>query len=110
MVEAKVNHDTQFYRIKGGVGVPLLPLLPPPPPSPITFETVDEILLGDLREKISRERSGQSVSLLHHLKQGLLPLEHLVEMFSPLTKSTPPPRGFSSLTFNRDKILKRNFD
>ena len=33
VVEAKVNHDTQFYRIKGGVGVP--------PPSPIT---VDEIL------------------------------------------------------------------
>ena len=33
MVQAKVNHDTQFYRIKGGVGVP--------PPSPIT---VDEIL------------------------------------------------------------------
>ena len=29
--------------------------------------------LGDLREKISRERSGQSVSLLNHLKQGLLP-------------------------------------
>ena len=39
VVEAlKVNHDTQFYRIKGGVGVP------PPPPSPITFERVDEIL------------------------------------------------------------------
>ena len=26
--EAKVNHDTKFYRIKGGGGVPL----PPPPP------------------------------------------------------------------------------
>ena len=36
------NHDTQFYRIKGGVGVPPPP--PPPPPSPITFEIVDEIL------------------------------------------------------------------
>ena len=40
-VEAKVNHDTQFYTIKGRVGVPPPPLLPP---SPITFETVDEIL------------------------------------------------------------------
>ena len=30
-------------------------------------------VLGDLREKFSRERSGQSVSLLNHLKQGLLP-------------------------------------
>ena len=29
--------------------------------------------LGDLREKFSRERSGQRVSLLNHLKQGLLP-------------------------------------
>ena len=37
------NHDTQFYRIKSGVGVPPPPL-PPPPPSPITFERVDEIL------------------------------------------------------------------
>ena len=27
-MEAKVNHNTQFYRIKGGVGV----LLSPPPP------------------------------------------------------------------------------
>ena len=27
VAEAKVNHDTQFYRIKGGGGVP-----PPPPP------------------------------------------------------------------------------
>ena len=25
MVEAKVKHDTQFYGIKGGVGVPPLP-------------------------------------------------------------------------------------
>ena len=33
MVEAKVHHGTQFYRIKGGVEAP--------PPSPIT---VDEIL------------------------------------------------------------------
>ena len=32
MVEAKVNHETQFYRIKGEVGVP-------PNPSPITFES-----------------------------------------------------------------------
>ena len=30
-------------------------------------------ILGDLREKFSRERSGQCVSLLNHLKQGLLP-------------------------------------
>ena len=29
--------------------------------------------LGDLREKFSRERSGQGISLLNHLKQGLLP-------------------------------------
>ena len=29
VAEAKVNHDTQFYRIKGGGGVP---------PSPMTFE------------------------------------------------------------------------
>ena len=42
VAEAKVNHDTQFYRIKGGVGVPLPP--PPPPPSPMTFERVDQIL------------------------------------------------------------------
>ena len=27
VAEAKLNHDTQFYRIKGGGGVP-----PPPPP------------------------------------------------------------------------------
>ena len=27
VAETKVNHDTQFYRIKGGGGVP-----PPPPP------------------------------------------------------------------------------
>ena len=31
------------------------------------------LLLGDLRDEISRERSGQSVSLLSHLKQRLLP-------------------------------------
>ena len=36
--EAKVNHDTQFYKIKGRGGVP------PPPQSPMTFEMVDEIL------------------------------------------------------------------
>ena len=41
MMEAKVNHDTQFYRIKGAVGVQTsLPLTT----SPLTFETVDEIL------------------------------------------------------------------
>ena len=34
----KVNHDTQYYRIKGGGGVP------PSPSSPMTFERVDEIL------------------------------------------------------------------
>ena len=28
------------------------------------------VSLGDLREKVSRECSGQSVSLLNHLKQG----------------------------------------
>ena len=38
MVEAKVNHETQFYRIKDGVGVP-----PSSPPSPITFQRVYEI-------------------------------------------------------------------
>ena len=38
VAEAKVNHDTQFYRRKGGGRVP------PPRPSPITFERVDEIL------------------------------------------------------------------
>ena len=37
VVEAKVNHYTQFYRIKGGGGVP-------PLQSPKTFERVDEIL------------------------------------------------------------------
>ena len=31
------------------------------------------VLLADLREKISRECSGQSVSLSSHLNQGLLP-------------------------------------
>ena len=41
-------------------------------------------LLGDLGGNFSRERSGQSVSLLDHLKQGLLPLKQLVAMFSPL--------------------------
>ena len=30
VAEAKVNHDTQFYRVKGGRRVP------PPPPPPIT--------------------------------------------------------------------------
>ena len=39
MAEAKVNHDTQFYRRKGGDEVPP----PPPPQSTITFERVDEI-------------------------------------------------------------------
>ena len=41
VAEAKINHDTQFYKIKGegGGGVP-----PPPPQSPMTFERVDEIL------------------------------------------------------------------
>ena len=38
VVEAKVNHDTHFYRIKGGFRVP------PLTPSPITFETANEIL------------------------------------------------------------------
>ena len=38
MAEAKGNHDTQFYRIKGGGAVPRLP-----PPSPMTFERVDKI-------------------------------------------------------------------
>ena len=29
VVEAKVNHDTQFYRIKDGVGLPIgLPPIP----------------------------------------------------------------------------------
>ena len=28
------------------------------------------LFLGDLREKFSRERSGQSVFLFNHLKQG----------------------------------------
>ena len=32
-----------------------------------------QVILGDLRKKFSRERSGQSVSLLNHLTQGLLP-------------------------------------
>ena len=32
VAEAKVNHDTQFYRIKGGDEVS--PLNPPPPPPP----------------------------------------------------------------------------
>ena len=41
VVEAKVNHDTQFYRIKGGDEVSPLP---PRPQSPMTFERVDEIL------------------------------------------------------------------
>ena len=27
MEEAKVNDDTEFYRIKGGVGVPPLPII-----------------------------------------------------------------------------------
>ena len=35
MAEAKVNHDTQVYRIKGGSEVP-------PTPSPMIFERVDE--------------------------------------------------------------------
>ena len=39
VVEAKVKHDTQFYGIKGEVGVP-----PPPPPLPITFKRVYEML------------------------------------------------------------------
>ena len=30
VAEAKLNHSTQFYSIKGGGGVPS----PPPPPSP----------------------------------------------------------------------------
>ena len=34
------------------------------------FMALIEPSLGDLREKISRERSGQSVSLLNHLKQS----------------------------------------
>ena len=38
VVGAKVNHDIQFYRTKGGSGVPLSPQ------SPMTFERVDEIL------------------------------------------------------------------
>ena len=32
-----------------------------------------QVILGDLRKKFSREHSGQSVSLLNHLTQGLLP-------------------------------------
>ena len=32
-----------------------------------------KLQLGDLRRNFSRERSDQSVSLLNHLKQGLLP-------------------------------------
>ena len=36
VVEAKVNHDTQFYRIKRGGGVSLFP-------SPITFERADDM-------------------------------------------------------------------
>ena len=37
--EAKINHKTQFYRIKGGGGVPS-----PLAPTPIIFARVDEIL------------------------------------------------------------------
>ena len=39
----------------------------------VRIKFVLKTVLGDLREKFSRERSGQSVSLLNHLKQGLLP-------------------------------------
>ena len=39
---AKVNHDTQFYGIKGEAKAEFPP--PPPPPSPMTFERVDEFL------------------------------------------------------------------
>ena len=35
VAEAKVNHDTQFYRIKTGVTPPPPP--PPPPQSPMTL-------------------------------------------------------------------------
>ena len=40
-----------------------------------TFQSDDclLILLGDLREKVSRQRSGQRVSLINQLKHGLLP-------------------------------------
>ena len=38
VAEAKVNHDTQFYRIKSEVKAES------PPQSPMTFERVDEIL------------------------------------------------------------------
>ena len=37
--EGKINHKTQFYRIKSGGGVH-----PPPAPSPIIFPRVDEIV------------------------------------------------------------------
>ena len=39
VAEAKVNHDTQFYRIKGEAKAES-----PNPPSPMTFERVDEML------------------------------------------------------------------
>ena len=50
---------------------------------PTDFNTVYTVLkLADLREKFSRERNGQSVSLLNHLKQGLLPWNVSCNVFS----------------------------
>ena len=40
--------------------------------APKLFEVYD-CILDDLRDKISKQRSGQSVSLLNSLKQELLP-------------------------------------
>ena len=42
------------------------------PENPIKFLRTRSVL-GDLTEKVSRQRSGQRVSLFNQLKQGLLP-------------------------------------
>ena len=47
---------------------------------------VSHSLLGDLREKVSRQRSGQKVSFFNQLKTGTVTWEQLVTVFFPLNE------------------------
>ena len=46
VAEGKLNHDTQFHRIKGGVGVPSPP---PPPDHQELMKFYESCSQGDLR-------------------------------------------------------------
>ena len=91
VVEAKVNHDTQFYTIKGRVGVL--------PPSSITFETVDEILWILLQAWPSSVTKFSYLRLFENRRQSLCQ-KAFVCVFIKLSS-----KACSSISFNAAKLF-----